>query len=102
MDRIDPTPLDEALARILSEPSWAQQILTATAATLRAEDPFLTITYYELNKAFDRAWADITHGLPAVVAHEAREAAAIALPLTHPRETCDAYAWRMLQAARGI
>lgn len=102
MDRIDPSPLDVALARILTEPSWARQILTVTAAALQKADPFLTVTYWELNTALDTAHATVTAGLPAYVAREAKEKASMALPMSHERETCDAYAFRILQAARTV
>ena len=100
--RTDPTELDEALARILAEPTWARQILTATAAALQTADPFLTVTYWELNQALDTAHAAVTAGLPAYVAREAKEQASMALPMTHERETCDAYALRLLDVAKAL
>jgi hypothetical protein len=100
--RTDPTDLDEALARILSEPTWARQIITATACHLQTEDPFLTLTETDLTATLDMVTELITGHLPQVVADEAAERAAAVLPPLHPRETCDTYALRLLHAARSL
>lgn len=97
--RTDPTDLDEALARILTEPTWARQILTATAAHLRTEDPFLVLTDTDLTATLDMVTELITGHLPLAVADEAMERASATLPPRHPRETCDTYAARLLQSA---
>lgn len=94
--------MDDTLARILTEPSWAQQILTATAGHLRVEDPFLTLTDSDLTATLDMVTELITGHLPAVVADEAMNRAAAVLPERHYRETCDVYGLRLLHAAKGI
>ncbi|RUP66733.1 hypothetical protein SSPNP10_15840 [Streptomyces sp. NP10] len=94
--------LDDTLARILDTPSWAQQIVTATAGHLRTEDPFLALTDEDLTATLDMVTELITGHLPTAVAEEAMQRVAAVLPQRHYRETCDAYAWRMLQAARAI
>ena len=94
--------MDDTLARILTTPSWAQQILTATAGHLRVTDPFLVLTDEDLTATFDMVTELITGHLPAAVAEEAQDRAAAALPPRHYRETCDAYALRLLTAARTV
>lgn len=94
--------MDETLARLRTEPSWAQQILTATAGHLRIEDPLLALTDEDLTATFDMVAELITGRLPAVVAEQAMTRAADELPSRHYRETCDTYALRLLTAARGL
>ena len=94
--------LDLQLQRLLTEPSWAQQILTATAGQLRIQDPFLVLTDNDLTATLDMVAELLTGHLPLAVAEQAMERAAAALPLLHHRETCDAYAWRIDQIARGL
>lgn len=99
----DITPLlDDALARILTEPSWAQQIVTETARMLQTEDPFEPLTLRILDANLAGAAYTITNQLPDAVVIDATEHAVQALPLIHPRETPDAYALRLLQIARTI
>lgn len=94
--------MDDTLDRILTTPSWAQQIVTATAGHLLTEDPFLALTDEDLTATLDMVTALITGHLPQAVAEEAMQRVSAVLPQRHYRETCDVYAWRMLQAARGI
>jgi hypothetical protein len=94
--------LDIELQQILTTPSRAQQILTAVASALQSEDPFEPLTLDALNAYLHGASLVLTDGLPAVVAAEAIERAATALPTIHDRETADAYALRVLQAARTV
>ena len=94
--------MDDTIARILDTPPWAQQILTAAAGHLRTEDPFLTLTDNDLTATLDMVAELLTGHLPLAVAEQAMERAAAALPLLHHRETCDAYAWRIDQIARGL
>lgn len=93
---------DTELQRFLAAPSHAQQILTATASSLQSEDPFEPLTLNILNATLNGAAYVLTDGLPAVVAIEATETAARALPTIHPSETPDAYALRVLTIAKGI
>ncbi|WP_327436129.1 hypothetical protein OG279_26180 [Streptomyces sp. NBC_01201] len=93
---------DIELQHFLAEPSRAQQILTATASALRSEDPLQPLTLDVLNDYVYGATLVLTEGLPDVVADEVKQAAARVLPSIHPGETADAYALRLLQAARGL
>ncbi|WP_371612894.1 hypothetical protein [Streptomyces clavifer] len=93
---------DTELQRFLDGPSHAQQILTATASSLQSEDPFVPLTLGILNATLDGAAYVLTDGLPNIVAIEAAEQAARALPTIHPGETADAYALRVLTIARGL
>ncbi|MFC9036824.1 hypothetical protein [[Kitasatospora] papulosa] len=94
--------LDLQLQRLLTEPSWAQQILTATAGQLRIQDPFLVLTDGDLTATLDMVTELITGHLPLAVAEQAMQRAAAVLPERHYRETCDTYALRLLKAARNV
>ncbi|MEU0133379.1 hypothetical protein ABZ172_04960 [Streptomyces sp. NPDC006296] len=94
--------IDTELRRLLTEPSRANQILTAVASSLQSEDPFTPLTLDTLNATLDTSAYVLTDGVPMVIAIEATEQAARALPTIHPGETADAYALRILQAARGL
>lgn len=96
------TDMDALLARILTEPTWAQQILTATAGHLRVEDPFFALTDTDLTATLDMVTELITGHLPLPVAQEAMDRAAAVLPQRHYRETCDAYGLRLLHAAKDL
>ncbi|WP_326700223.1 hypothetical protein OG909_24820 [Streptomyces sp. NBC_01754] len=87
---------------LLTKPSHANRILTCLASTLQSEDPLKPLTLDTLNACFLAASLALTAGLPAVVADEAAEIAARALPTIHPGETPDAYAIRVTHAARSI
>lgn len=100
--RTDPTDLDEALARILAEPTWARQIIEAVCVALRTEDPFLTLTLADLDALLTSTSELLLSHLPAVVIEEAEDRAANTLPLIGPRETHDAYATRLHRAARNL
>ena len=94
--------LNIEIHRFLAEPSRAQQILTAVASALQSEDPFEPLTLDTLNTYFQTAASIITATFPAAVAAEETAQAAFAIPSIHDRETPDAYALRLLQAARAI
>lgn len=93
---------DTELREFLATPSHAQQILTATASSLQSEDPFEPLTLDILNATLDGAAYVLMDGLPDIVAIEASEQAARALPSIHPGETADAYALRILTIARNL
>lgn len=93
---------DLGLQYLLAAPSRAHTILTCVTATLRDEDPHAPLTLDVLNEVLHRVSLAVTAGLPAVVADEAIEHAARALPTIHPGETPDAYALRVTHAAKGI
>ncbi|MEU5716582.1 hypothetical protein AB0G71_12455 [Streptomyces sp. NPDC020403] len=93
---------DTELQHFLAEPSRAQQILTAVASALQSEDPLQPLTLDALDAYVYGASLVLTDGLPDVVADEVKRTAARALPSIHNGETPDAYALRILAAARGI
>lgn len=99
--RSDPTALDTALARILSEPSWAQQLALATAEALE-HDSFIVVDGWHLTDAINIAIARVLIGLPGIVAAEATTRLHLALPQAHPRETAGEYALRLRAVAKGL
>lgn len=94
--------LDIELQQILTGPSRAQQILHSVASSLQSEDPFEALTLRILNATLNGVVYVLTDGIPDVVAREAIEQAAQALPTIHPGETADAYALRILAIARTV
>ena len=96
------TTMDDTITRLLTQPSWAKQILTALAANLCTEDPFLVINATDLTATLDMVTELITGHLPLAVAEQAMQRAAAVLPERHYRETCDTYALRLLKAARNV
>lgn len=103
MELNQPHDLDEALARILAEPSTAARIALATADILD-DAPHLTINAYALGCATSLAFEHVTTDLPAVVADEALRAVVNAMPVPRTNEYCDEYALRIrnLVHARGL
>jgi succinylarginine dihydrolase len=100
-ERTDHTDWDNILRRVLSEPSTAARILTATAAILDG-DPHLTVNAFSLDYAAKLATEMVTEQLPAVVATEALSAAHRALPLGRPGGTCGEYAQLLRAAAKTV
>lgn len=96
-----PPDLDEALRRILSEPSTAARIALAAADALD-EHPHLTMTPFDRGYAAEAGKQHATKGMPAVVANEAATAAFLAMPTPHPAETCGEYAVRLRDVAREL
>ena len=94
--------LDLELQQLLAAPSHAQMILTAVASALQSEDPLQPLTLDALDAYVYGASLVLTDGLPDVVADEVKRTAARALPSIHNGETPDAYALRILAAARGL
>jgi hypothetical protein len=92
--------LDTALARILSEPSWAHRLLHATARTLE-EQPFLVMNYRLLTDALNEAKDQVCAGLPDVVVCQATETAMSAVPAVRD-ETAGEYTLRLRAAAGGV
>ncbi|MET8172827.1 hypothetical protein [Streptomyces clavifer] len=93
---------DTELRQLLAAPSLAGQILTATASALQSEDPFEPLTLDTVDAVLDGVAFVLTDGIPVAVATNATERAEAALPPIHDRETADAYALRVLQAARTV
>ncbi|WP_326592808.1 hypothetical protein [Streptomyces brevispora] len=85
-----------------TEPSRAQQILTAVASALQSEDPFEPLTLDTVNDYLRGAALVITDQLPTVIADDTIQRAAHALPSIRAGETAETYALRILQIARGI
>lgn len=96
-----PVDLDEALRRILSEPSTAARIVLA-AADILDEHPHCTLTPFDRGYAAEGGKRHATKGMPAVVADEAATAAFLAMPPPHLAETCGEYAIRLRDVAREL
>lgn len=96
-----PFDLDEALARILSEPSTAARIALA-AADILDEHPHIDANSFARDFATTLAARDITRELPRVVADEAIRSAGRALPHPRPGETCGELAIRFRATAREL
>lgn len=101
MEPTQPFDLDEALARILSEPSTAARI-TAAAADILDEGPHLLANHFAIGYATTRAYERITAGLPEIVADEALRAVADALPVPRLGEYCGELAIRFRAIAREL
>jgi hypothetical protein len=101
MERTDHTQLDAALRRILTEPTWAQQLAIATAAALE-DDPFIVIGGWQLTAAINTAITRVLAGLPGIVAAEATTRMYEALPQARPLETAGEYAVRLRAVAKGL
>lgn len=103
MDNLDTVlaTLDTALARILTEPSWAQQLAVATAIALE-QDAFIVINEQILNEAIGWAIGKVLTGLPGIVAAEAMTALHEELPEFCTGETADEYAARLRASSRDL
>lgn len=99
--RSDPAALDEALARILSEPSRAQLLGLATARALE-NDAFIVVDGWQLTDAINTAMAEVLIGLPGIVAAEATTRLHQALPRSRARETAGEYALRLRAVAKEL
>lgn len=93
--------MDDTLARILTEPTMAHQILTATAVGM-AFEPFLLATTEDINALLTEAADCLLSGLPDAVADEAVERASSVVPMPGRRETYSTYAIRLRAAAEGV
>jgi len=93
---------DIELQHFLTEPSRAQQILTAVASAMQSEDQLAPLTLDALDAYVYGAALVLTHGLPDVIADEVKQRTAMALPSIHPGETPDAYALRLQRIARTV
>lgn len=93
--------LDEALVRILSEPSTAAKIALAAADALD-EHPHCTVTGFDIGYATQAGVTAVTRGLPAVVADEATAAACRAMPIPLDGERCGDYADRVRDIAEAL
>ncbi|MEV0917865.1 hypothetical protein AB0I93_26855 [Streptomyces sp. NPDC049967] len=96
------TDMDALLARILAEPTWARQLLVATAVGLAIEEPFLVATTADIDAQLVSVSECLLSHLPDVVIGEAMERARAVLPAPRPRETQSAYALRLRAAAQRL
>lgn len=105
-ERIPTSPtseeLDTALARILSEPSWAHRLLCAAATVIEREHPHFTMTYSVLTDALNQGKDQALAGLPDVVVHEATMTAMSAVPAVRGSETLAEYALRLRASAGSV
>jgi hypothetical protein len=90
--------LDQALKRILAEPTWAHRMLHAAARVLE-EQPFLVMNYGLLTDALNEAKDQVCAGLPDVVVEKSTELAMTAVPAVREHETAGEYALRLHAAA---
>jgi hypothetical protein len=104
MENIDAllSTMDATLARILAEPTWAHQLLVATAVGLAIDEPFLIATTADIDAALTSVAECLIHHLPDVVIDEVMERAAAVVPMPLPRETQSQYALRLRAAAGAL
>ncbi|GFH36611.1 hypothetical protein [Streptomyces pacificus] len=100
-ERTEPLDMDALLARILSEPTRAHQLLHTLADTLD-QDPFVTMGPWHLCDALNTAITRTLAGFPEVVVAEATVRVGDALPAMRPNEAAGEYALRLRDAARGL
>lgn len=100
MERTQPDPVDEGLSTLLTEPSYAAQILRVTAALLDM-DPTAPLTDWTVDNALRTGADAIVSRLPAVVAADSSRRARQALPPS-AGITCGEYALLLRDAAKGI
>lgn len=96
-----PSPFDDLLRRVLSEPSRAQQVALATAELLEA-DSFLLFTEDLFTTAILTAVRQVLAGVPGIVAAEAMTAVYEELPETFPGDTAGEYAMRLRASAMDL
>lgn len=101
MEPTQPFDLDEALARILSEPPTAARIALAAADAID-EHPHCVVTGFDIGYALQAGIRAAAQGLPSVVINQAAAAAHHALPTAWAGETCGDYAQRLRNAARSL
>ncbi|MFE6903812.1 hypothetical protein ACFVFJ_44525 [Streptomyces sp. NPDC057717] len=100
MERTHRTSFDEALQRLLTEPSYAAQTLIVTARMLEL-DAAQPVTGTARENAFDIAIATILTPLPEVVHNESRDRAREAFPPLTPISRGE-YALQLRDAAKGL
>ena len=100
-DLTQPDPVDVALQVLLTQPSYAAQMLITTARLLEME-PTDPLTGPGLERAIDVAADAILRTLPDVVARDSMQRLYRALPDRPAPITRGEYALRLRQAARSI
>ncbi|EGX60118.1 hypothetical protein SZN_09356 [Streptomyces zinciresistens K42] len=101
MERTEPDPVDVALRVLLTEPSYAAQMLIVTARMLEM-DHTSPITAQAREHAMTTAADIILTGLPEAVTHESLQRAHRALPPLAPAGTRGQHALLLRQAARSL
>lgn len=79
MERTQPDPRDEALRRLIDEPSYAAQVLKTTARLLEM-DPTVPMTDAALGRATNIAADTVLQKLPDVIRRDSLDRAAAAVP----------------------
>lgn len=79
MERTQPDPRDEALRRLIDEPSYAARVLTTTARLLEM-DPTVPMTNVAGGLAMNIAADTVLQSLPDVVRRDNLDRAADAVP----------------------
>ncbi|MFE6486611.1 hypothetical protein ACFVGN_27260 [Streptomyces sp. NPDC057757] len=100
-DPIQPDPVDEGLRALVTEPSYAAQVLNATARLLELGAPE-SLTVLACERALDVAADGILRTLPEVVHRDSLARAAAVLPLITEGITRGEYALQLRDAARRI
>ncbi|TXL91607.1 hypothetical protein [Streptomyces sp. IB2014 016-6] len=101
-DLTDATGIDTLLRRILTEPSWPARLLCAIAQHLENDLPFVVLDVLALATAETAAEERILAALPDIVALEARDLTAAAMPMPRAQETGGEYALRLRAIARTV
>ncbi|MGW1814092.1 hypothetical protein ACWCQM_11100 [Streptomyces sp. NPDC002125] len=94
--------MDDTLHRLTTEPTWAHQILVATAVGLAIEEPFLVATRADIDAALTSVAECLLAHLPAAVVTEAMARVAAVAPAPRLRETQSVYAIRLRAAAGAV
>lgn len=94
--------MDATLDRLLTEPTWAHQILVATAVGLAIEEPFLIATTADVDAMLTSVSECLLSHLPDVVADEALMRASSVVPMPRYLETQSQYAIRLRAAAGAV
>lgn len=100
MERTQPHDMDEALRRLIDQPSYAAQVLTVTARMLEL-DAAQPVTTLARERALDIAADTILRNLPAAVARDSMDRVYRALPPLAPI-TRGEDALRLRATAKGL
>jgi hypothetical protein len=101
MERTQPDPTDEALRRLIEQPSYAAQVLIMTARLLEM-DATEPMTGLARERAIDIASDSILRTLPQIVCTDSLSRAYRVLPSTPAPITRGEYALRLRAAAKEL
>jgi hypothetical protein len=101
MERTQPDPTDEALRRLIEQPSYAAQVLITTARLLEM-DATQPMTGLARERAIDIASDSILRTLPEVVCRDSLARAYRVLPGTPEPITRGEYALRLRATAKDL